>query len=416
MRSWLLVFIAAILLRVSLAPFTGHPFDISVFEEAGRNVAYLRSPYDLQPTLGYPPLWAFWCGAAYVVSGLVAPRTAYFYIFLLKAPVIVADIAIAWLLIFSRTVHRSGSHHQQDFRSLRAAELFLFNPYVVIVGVVWGMIDNIVVLLIVLMAIALVQSKHAWAGLLLGLSIALKVYPILFVPVCFIYLIKKRRRIEEILLFIVAIDASVFAAVTFPFVILHWNIGDLLAVVGAQGARNPGGIAPIGILAYLPQVGVQNIGPFSVASLSGNIVLRLLWIPAIAVVFLFLYSQRKFLTTADFLDSLILTYLVYIILAPWVSEQNVETLIVLMLFAGIQKGYGLKHFRDYALGSIIVFVFAALDVPITSFFLPLFPMNSAPLAAFAAPILPWIVMAFTVYCLFAINSTIRNRPILGERK
>lgn len=408
----LLAFIAATAVRVILAPFTGHPYDLTVWMAVGKNVASFLSPYEVHPHLGYPPLWGFWCGVSYALSQSIMPFSSFPYIFLIKLPIIVGDICIAWLLVFSRALSSSPSSfgNQKDYRSLPSsahAELFLFNPYVVIAGVVWGMMDNIVALLVVLMVIALSDRKYALAGVLLGLSISLKLYPILFLPVCLLYIWKNDRRIERVLLFLVAINATALVSTTLPFLIFHWNTGGFLGVAGAQSARSPGGIAPIGILAYLPAAGVNSIGPFSVIGLYENTWLRFLWVPAIAIALMFVY-RRKLSSLGDAFGSLLLTYAIYVALAPWVSEPNVEMLFVLMIFSGVSKCVKLSQYFQYFLGSTIVFIFIVLHAPITSFLFPVLTIDATPLQNFSAPLLPWVVIAFAAYSAIVVRSIIRQ--------
>lgn len=409
MKSVLPVFLAAILVRILIAPFTGHPYDLSIWMATGRNVANLISPYELHPHVGYPPLWAFWCGVAYDLSQLIMPGNTFAYVFLIKLPIILGDVALAWLMmVFSPQLNSKliRQNTNQGLSALARAELFLFNPYVITVGVVWSMMDNIVALLVVLVVIALSRGKCAWAGFLLGLGIALKLYPILFLPVCLIYIIKKDR-IEQALLFLGGIGV-VFLAVAFSFLVFRWDIGGLLTVLVAQVARSPGGVAPIGMLAFLPAIGVTQVGAFSVSNLSGSILVRLLWLPGVAGCLLFLYFRGKFSKISDVFDSLLLTFATYMLFTPWLSEQIVETLLVLMLFSGVSKGFKLREYSMYFLGSIIVLIFLALHVPLTSFVYPIILINSAPFLRFGAPFLPWLAATFGAYCLLVAGTLIRG--------
>ncbi len=417
MRVALPVFLAAILGRILIAPFTGHPYDLSIWIATGRNVANLTSPYTLHPSLGYPPLWAYWCGVAYKLSQLIMPANVFSYIFLIKLPIILGDIALAWLMmIFSPQTNsnliRQNNHH--SLSALARAELFLFNPYTVMVGVVWSMMDNIVALLVVLVVVALRRRQYAWAGILLGLSITLKLYPVLFLPVCLIYLIKKDR-IEQTLRFLAGI-AAVFLVVIFPFLIFRWDLGGLLIVLIAQVARSPGGVAPIGILSLLPAIGVTQIGPFSVSNIYDSILVRLLWLPGVAGCVLFLYFRGRFSKISDFFDSLLLTFAIYMLLTPWLSEQSVETLLVLMVFSGVSKGFKLREYGAYFLGSIIVLIFIVFHVPLTSFVYPVVVIDSAPFLGFGAPFLPWLAAIFGAYCLYVAGRLIRgmNRPFRAQ--
>jgi hypothetical protein len=266
------------------------------------------------------------------------------------------------------------------------------------------MMDNLVVMILILTAISLLRGKYALSGFLIGLNISLKLYPILFFPVAIIYLIKKERSIGKIFPLLIALTIAIFLTIALPFTLLRWNVDGLLGVLTSQATRTPGGIAPLGILSYLD---LENMGLLSVATLSDNWMFRLLWVPGIAIMTLIL-SRHRLSTFSDVINGLILTYSSYLLLAPWVSEQNVETLIVLLLFADRSKTLNTSKHLPYFAGSFIVFAFTSLHVPITSFLYPVLAIDPEPMAKFAHPILPWLVLTFAAYLLILMWAMLRK--------
>lgn len=87
-----------------------------------------------------------------------------------------------------------------------------------------------------------------------------------------------------------------------------------------------------------------------------------------------------------------------------------------MLFSGISKGFKLREYSAYFLGSIIVLIFIVFHVPLTSFVYPIVVIDSAPFLRFGAPFLPWLAAIFGAYCLFVACKLIRsiNRPFRAQ--
>jgi hypothetical protein len=62
-KIWYATLALAIIIRLVVAPYTGHPYDLGIWMNTGKYVALGKSPYDLHPSIGYPPLWALWCAS-----------------------------------------------------------------------------------------------------------------------------------------------------------------------------------------------------------------------------------------------------------------------------------------------------------------------------------------------------------------
>jgi hypothetical protein len=399
--AWIFILVFSTVLRACLAPFTGHPYDLNIWMETGQYVAQGRSPYEPEIHLGYPPLWGLWTGVSYLLSNAIWPGNKFAYILAIKIPIIAADLAIAWMLIaFTRSLSSrdsfSGSRFCGNSSSGESlATSFLLNPYVLVVGVVWGMMDNVAALLIILAAIALVKSKDLEAGAALGLAIALKLYPVIFLFAVFPYLARQVGRRARTLRLLVGLGVTGFLSILAPFWMFNWNIGGFLSVLTDQTSRKPGGISPIAVLGLLYDYGIHSIGPFDLQSVSQLVPLRLIWIPAVCLSMIFIAKARPRPSFENVIRVLSFVYMIWILTASWVSEQNVETLLILMLFGGATYVLGRFQKWSYWIISAIVLGFVIFHVPATSFVFPVYEIDRSALSHLGNYVLPWISIAFT---------------------
>jgi len=89
-------------------------------------------------------------------------------------------------------------------------------------------------------------------------------------------------------------------------------------------------------------------------------------------------------------------YVIWILTASWVSEQNVETLLVLLLFLGTASVFSRAQKWTYGLVSAIGLAFVIFNVPATSFLYPVYEIDRTPLSSVGTYVLPWIAIAFAV--------------------
>jgi hypothetical protein len=401
-HSWIFIVLFSTILRLCFAPFTGHPYDLNIWMETGQYIAQGRSPYEPAIHLGYPPLWGFWCGLSYLLSNAIWPGNKFVYILAIKIPVIAADLAIALMLIaFTRSLSRrdssfSGSRFCGDSGSGKSlATSFTLNPYVLVVGVVWGMMDNVAALLIILAAMALVKSKDLEAGAALGLAIALKLYPVIFLFAVFPYLARQVGRRARTLRLLVGLGVTGFLSILAPLLIFNWNIGGFLSVLADQTSRKPGGISPIAVLGLLYDYGIHSIGSFDLQSVSQLVPLRLIWIPAVCLSMIFIAKARPRPSFENVIRIFSFVYMIWILTASWVSEQNVETLLILLLFGGATGVFGRFQKWSYWITSAAVLGFVIFHVPATSFLFPVYEIDRSALSRLGNYVLPWIAIAFT---------------------
>ena len=243
--------ILALVLRIILLPI-GHWWDLTVdyntFIDLARNV----SPYSTMQYLShiayasgwdynyeyyaYPPVPLYIYYPLAHLYALLHPNAAYYipvsgtyaipdlsldFFFLLKLPIWIADFAIAALL-----ARMSGT--------IRGFRDYLLNPYVLLVSGAWTF-DAIMVLGLLLSVYFLQRNKLASSGVALAFGTMVKFIPAVAAPAIVLYLIKKKRPVREIVLFLAAYGIACLVLLG-PF----WN--GLLYVVQFEANRVPGGM------------------------------------------------------------------------------------------------------------------------------------------------------------------------------
>ena len=94
----------ALSVRLFLAPFTGHPYDLPIWLNTGKIVAELKSPYDLARPIGYAGIWPIWLGISYLTASAISPANNYVYTLLIKLPIVAADFLVPNLIVKLVTV------------------------------------------------------------------------------------------------------------------------------------------------------------------------------------------------------------------------------------------------------------------------------------------------------------------------
>jgi hypothetical protein len=172
-----ILFVAALLVRVWLAYATpGAGYDIESYRIQAQAVLSGQNIYEVTHRHPYLPLWMYVPATAW----WVAEQTGWPFHFWIKLPSLAADLGIGFLLW--KILRRNGITVKA---ALLYAGFYLFNPVVLLVTVAHGQFDALV-LFFVLLAIWWVEHGSVWrrcgAALSLGMAIALKGFPVLFLP------------------------------------------------------------------------------------------------------------------------------------------------------------------------------------------------------------------------------------------
>ena len=194
-RSWTIarILLVGTLVREAFSFWTGHPFDFESWIRTGYVVAHGGNPYSAfwPPVPGasfeslnsnltsaaYLPFWPELLAGLYLLWTAVGGGDRFVLYFLLKQPVILADVASAYLL------YRLVLRYTGDGARARQVALFwsLF-PYAITITAIWGQFDSIIVVLL----LALFYARGAIErNLLLGLGIFVKWLTVIYLPLEF---------------------------------------------------------------------------------------------------------------------------------------------------------------------------------------------------------------------------------------
>lgn len=216
--NWQKLVVLAVFIRLLIMPFYFHP-DIKTYNF---QVSFLRNGiFDIYTYLGenkkslpiqegfaYFPLTYFFLGGYQILAQPVlgedfrlwladSSQTAnernnvFRYIFVLKLPYLILDIAIAFLLTYFFSTREQKN---------KVFKLWLFNPFSILLIYGYSGFDIIPVFFVILGLVMAMKERLFLTALLLGIGAAFKAYPLLFVPVLFIAGKKSLYKILSLLL------------------------------------------------------------------------------------------------------------------------------------------------------------------------------------------------------------------------
>jgi hypothetical protein len=399
--------------RLALAPFTGHPYDLLIWMKTGEQVAGGGSPYDLTFHVGYPDLWALWTAISYILASALGGNK-FFYILTIKLPIILGDFVVVCILV--RLIdRRPGPLRTGESTRLRRKIVasYLLNPYVIVVGAVWGMMDNLAAALMVLFFL-LANNRKLTAGVLAYcLSILLKLYPIIFLPLALLHINKSYRPNLVTWMKTLGVSLATLAGVgLLPFYLFGWNIWIFLYSTYHQLFRDPGGIGPLGILSSIHILNPDLAGPNVTVSWWFTL-LRFAWLVSLGAAIALLARRGWRTDLAWVFGRMIMISLVWCISFVWVSEQNLLIPLTFILAqAAVVEDPDWR--RSYWIGTLIPLAFVAFNVPIWSFAFPLIAIEvkSELWWQVVRPIsLILLSIAFTFYAAWEIRRT--RRFVIG---
>lgn len=103
-------------------------------------------------------------------------------IWFVKLPVLAGDIGLIALL------YRLARRLQPRYHVAVAVLSYAISPAVLLSGVLWGQLDNVVTCGVILAWLLVLEEHEMWAGVVLTLAILVKPQPVVFVPLLLIYL------------------------------------------------------------------------------------------------------------------------------------------------------------------------------------------------------------------------------------
>ena len=213
----ILILTGAGLLRVVLAATTtGYTADITTFSAWAAHAADgLTSFYSPGYFADYPPGYIYLLWIVGTVRGLLGIDfdTPAFMV-LLKLPAILADCVTAGLLFRLARRYWNGS------TSLMLAALYAFNPAVVLDSAVWGQVDSVLTLPL-LLGVILLESSPAGAGAAFATALLIKPQALIFAPLPLLWfgirLLRRERHAMADLLTFNGTAIAIFCLVILPF-------------------------------------------------------------------------------------------------------------------------------------------------------------------------------------------------------
>jgi len=213
------ILILGFILRIGIAPFTSHSFDILGCKRAVRTY-YEQGALTLFSTWTSPPTWFFILIASYApyaclrVLGLPDVRIYYqpvlaVEVLFMKLPLILADLLSAYMIY-----HMCKKRNLDEGVCRLAAAVYMFNPFSIFISSTWGMFDSLAVSFALLGLYFSMNDRFLAGSLVWGLGV--KWYSLGFIPLLAImsFFKRKKEKISSRLLtsiLIVVIGFGVFA-------------------------------------------------------------------------------------------------------------------------------------------------------------------------------------------------------------
>ena len=205
-KPWQPVLIGTLAIAIKLALagyYFGYRPDITTFSAWAIELykqgpmAFYRSGYFADYPPGY--MYLLWCVGA-IMHYLQLVFATPVFLMVLKMPAILADVLTAWWLF------RWGDQQQDRMPARIAAILWLINPLAIMTSSVWGQVDSIFTLVLVLSLAAFERARFSRAAAWYALAILLKPQALLLAPLGVIALIQMptwRIRWQSVVSFIV---------------------------------------------------------------------------------------------------------------------------------------------------------------------------------------------------------------------
>jgi hypothetical protein len=391
----------ALCVRLALLPL-GHPWDTVTFYNMFVEWGHGQSPYtslrvlsDVARSAGWGTAYegfAYPPGALYLyyplarlfvllhphlvthfpVEGRLAlPRMPLDFYLWLKLPFWLGDLGIAWLLL-----RMTGT--------LRWSRNYLLNPYVLLVSGCWTF-DSVMVFALLLAVYLLLRGRVGWSAAALAAGTMVKFVPAFVVPAVLLYLIARRAPLRRVALY-AGVYAGVCLALAAPF------LQGFLAVLGFEGAR-PGFGMHWEMILDVAQILPVGVDWHAINVAAGTFSLGVL-VVALLLAYRYVFQRELALPRA-----VLVVLLVYLLANKLVNEQYVLAVLpfsYLELHAQRDRRTPWRWF--HRLLWLTPLVFAAMNVPLDRFLLPLVHTVFGGAASLvtadgstglASPFLPW---------------------------
>ncbi len=381
-RKALPIVILGFVVRLGLAPFTGHPFDMNNIYTDSRiilqggvptsDVANIPMFYYILVPISYiynavsnffgiyPTPFSSLPSALKSIASWTIPNgapvhyvTDWAFNLILKIPFIVSDFVggtVLYILVYRKYGERSG---------IVTFTLWFLNPMLIWVSSVWGMWDSLAATFMLLSTLLLLRNNLGLSALCLAIATGFKDYPAILAIPMLIYasrIGKVRRLVLPIGIFVTAtlVIFSPFLSQAF-----YHNLG-ILNPIGGNPAQDPSLTYGLTYWSVAPLTAISSALVTSVSLLSLAI-LGLIF-SALAVLRLRPNQESLFFWEFAFISVIFFSF-------PRINEQWFVWLLPYMILLAKTRNQ-----RSLVLGiSILALIYSLVNTMFVSFFIPMYP-------------------------------------------
>ncbi len=204
----LLAFLLVRLLLARFAPF--YPSDMNCWKAWGIRMEHYGASTFYAPDYfcDYPPAYLYVLGfLSHIATWLHLPDTG--YVFLLKLPAIFSDICIGILLF-----HYAGRHMSYNNATILAS-CFLLAPVFLYDSAVWGQIESVLLLFLLLSLLQLLKKCYCWGVFFYVIAVLLKPQGLILAPIVLLSVLFSKN--GKAILLSLCTGILTFYALTIPF-------------------------------------------------------------------------------------------------------------------------------------------------------------------------------------------------------
>jgi len=364
--------ILGVVVREAFSFWTGHPFDFEVWVRAGYWVARGFSPYAPMPVapgltfanpfgnllhaaVGYLPFWPLLLAGIYKLYTLVGFGDRFVYYFLIKQPIIIGDVLLAYLL------YAYVSRRNPEVAP-KVMALWLFSPFTIIVSSIWGTFDSIAMLFVMVALLAPEgRARAAWDGV----ATFVKSIPLLFIlPLSY----SQDRRVVN---FLVALGLPSVLALVIVF-LAGWPVAGQTFTVSTTLANtlrvSSWPLSLWGTLLFLnAEHVVSDAAAYSIIARGGY-----LWIGGFVIASLLARRWFGFSTERGVIQSMLVIMLTFLLVRGQVNEQYTIYLLALLLI-DVALWSPQRMWLFYALTLVMLVETVTNNVLLIRFVSPVYP-------------------------------------------
>ena len=355
-------------------------------------------------SIGYPPLWPFVEAAIYDLYALLGFSDRFLYYFMLKQPMILGDVAVAYLLL--RLLRDASGIKAGE----RAFVFWMLCPFVIVISAVWGMFDQVVLAFV--LAGVVVIDRTTMSSLFEFVGTALKGFPAILIPPL---AMSQKGLARRVWYFLLALGLVVLFSLAPYLLFRDWNVNFLFGT-GTDIVSKVGNSLNYGVVVYvLSELSILPATAFDLWRLAGYV-----WIPAVVLAYLYCFwGVRRDSHDARWVGaSLLFVVLVYFLTRLNLNEQFVTYFLAFGLIDVLSWGEKRARLFTGVWTSATVFLVAnnafmvRFLAPVSLYFTQLNDLltsGGAGYVRFGVMIASGLVFtAFTILYLKSLSSDIRN--------